>query len=238
MGNKKFYTFFKFTILCTVFAGVLSYSPLKNNTLYSVLESKKIIDTIYADLHKGFSLSVKKQKEFIQNPEDATYGEITHQGAEDLFKYLQLREDDVFYDLGSGVGKLIVQSYLVTPAKKVVGIELSSLRAIQAKKAFKKMLEMDLIHPKKNIDFIEGDFLKQSLNDATVIYICDVSFSDKLMKKISAKISKLNPGIRVISYKNLNTFFKGNKFRLEDTKSYQTSWNKAGSSVHIYRINP
>jgi hypothetical protein len=195
-----------------------------------------IIDSIYAKLHDGFSLTVKKQKEFIGSPADATYGEITYRGAKELFADLNLGPNDIFYDLGSGVGKMIVQAYLTTSAKKVVGIELSSLRAQQADKALVAMKKRGLLSSAKQINFIEGDFLKQSLDDATVIYICNTTFSKKLMTNISAKLASLKAGVRVVSYKKLDSCCGADRFKLEKMGRYQTSWNSRGSTVHIYKL--
>ena len=88
---------------------------------------------------------VESEKE-SSSRDPSTYGEITELGARQLFqrmglfhrktKWLNNNDDDVddddrfvFYDLGSGVGRLVVQAYMELPnLKSVLGVELSPTR--------------------------------------------------------------------------------------------------------------
>ena len=90
---------------------------------------------------------VESEKETAAR-DPSTYGEITELGARQLFQRMGLfnrrnnknnsrsqkeDEDDddrfVFYDLGSGVGRLVVQAYMELPnLKSVLGVELSPTR--------------------------------------------------------------------------------------------------------------
>eukprot|EP00978_Attheya_sp_CCMP212_P047357 scaffold421326_cov62-Attheya_sp.AAC.1 len=101
------------------------------------------------------SVNDDDSEEEFNNP--STYGEITELGARQLFWYMKLlRNDDnveettttttttkassssnvQFYDLGSGAGKLVLQTYMELPClTRAVGIELAPSRhdlAIQA----------------------------------------------------------------------------------------------------------
>lgn len=76
-----------------------------------------------------------------------TYGEITALGARQLARGLGLDQVGnrvgpvVFCDLGSGVGKLVVQIFLEQPAvRRVVGVELSAVRCARARAAWSALL--------------------------------------------------------------------------------------------------
>src|SRR5690242_4084793 len=61
-----------------------------------------------------------------------TYGEILHESVTRLFPHISLNDQDVLFDLGSGIGKLAIQFFLQTNIKSCVGIEISSVLHAQA----------------------------------------------------------------------------------------------------------
>ena len=64
-----------------------------------------------------------------QGPLERIYGEITPRGITALLSYLDLDQQDVFYDLGSGFGRMCIQVYLLAPMlHKSVGVELVCYR--------------------------------------------------------------------------------------------------------------
>src|SRR5579864_8957251 len=56
-----------------------------------------------------------------------TYGEILFPSFNEIIKRMDINENDVFYDLGSGAGKSALQFFLKTPVKKIIGIEANKL---------------------------------------------------------------------------------------------------------------
>jgi len=86
---------------------------------------KNILDEIYTGI-SGYGIPQEESELVREGGGDPTYGELTYEAAEVLFE--DFTTDTVFYDLGSGVGKVIAQVYLTTPAKKAVGYELADTR--------------------------------------------------------------------------------------------------------------
>ncbi|CAD7940539.1 unnamed protein product [Amoebophrya sp. A120] len=76
------------------------------------------------------------------------YGEVTFEGMRKVYKYLNLRPGDTFYDLGSGVGKLPLYVFLRTAAENLsqcssFGLEVGERRhdlACMARERLRKML--------------------------------------------------------------------------------------------------
>ena len=58
----------------------------------------------------------------------ACYGEISVAGFAAVLGVMRLERDDVFYDLGSGTGKVVLQAALQTEVGRSVGLELSESR--------------------------------------------------------------------------------------------------------------
>ena len=52
-----------------------------------------------------------------------TYGEMLYPSVKKLLNKLQIESNDIFLDLGSGLGKLVLQVWMQTILKSVIGIE-------------------------------------------------------------------------------------------------------------------
>jgi hypothetical protein len=176
-----------------------------------------------------------------QPPDPSTYGEITSKGARQLLYVMGLLDghDDCsgfsgggdihLYDLGSGVGKFVIQAMLelssktttktktktttttTAPTTYYYGIELSPTRhdiAIQAKQ---RLLQLELEEVETmllfrnyhdagdNIQFVLDDILNVDLTNSTHIYVASLCFPSSLMTKLESKIVKECTGITIIA---------------------------------------
>eukprot|EP00931_Biecheleriopsis_adriatica_P068522 TRINITY_DN4246_c0_g1_i1.p1 TRINITY_DN4246_c0_g1~~TRINITY_DN4246_c0_g1_i1.p1 ORF type:complete len:328 (+),score=62.00 TRINITY_DN4246_c0_g1_i1:79-1062(+) len=73
------------------------------------------------------------------DPCNLQYGEVTYQGMEPLYDALGLRKGDVFYDLGCGVGKLVLYVALRGEISRSVGLEVGERRHVLAEGACKQL---------------------------------------------------------------------------------------------------
>ncbi|MEM7496146.1 MAG: hypothetical protein AAF471_08600, partial [Myxococcota bacterium] len=92
----------------------------------SYAETKKALEQIYGNELLPFQIPDGKNAP----PEDPgaqadAYGKLTTASADLLLNEFDLRSEDVFYDLGSGRGQLVLHAALATPVRKAVGIEKS-----------------------------------------------------------------------------------------------------------------
>ena len=65
----------------------------------------------------------------------ATYGEITPAGFTTLAQRLRLAADDEFTDLGSGLGRCVVQAAVASGVRRATGVEIAASRHALATKA-------------------------------------------------------------------------------------------------------
>ena len=195
------------------------------------MDTRKNIRRLYKDIDGHIDLGQKEKEKIRIARSSAVYGEITPAAAEKLIEYINFKPKDVFYDLGSGVGKLIIQAALLGGPKKLVGIELSSSRHKMAQTVLKQAQEEKLLKA-KNVEFICGDILKRSLDEATVIYTCSTAFPGPFFNKVVNRIAQLKPGTLFISLDEA----KPNK-RLEavDVLRLDMTW-KRRSPVYVYRV--
>ncbi|KAL4115759.1 hypothetical protein PRIC2_012765 [Phytophthora ramorum] len=132
-----------------------------------------------------------------------TYGEVSVESiAATILPLLNLDEDDVFFDLGCGTGKILVQAALQTSCKRTIGIELMQNRVLEGHKALKRLKALDLsILHEKQIEVFRGDIFvppeEAHLMDATVVFINNVMFGPVLMLKVLALLKDM-PKLRCV----------------------------------------
>ena len=108
-----------------------------------------------------------------------------------IFKLADLKEGEVFYDLGCGNGKVIAYAAKNFPVK-AVGIEAAWPLWLVAKISL-------LAAPKERSQVKFGNLFNEDLRQADVVYFFGMPNSVK--KRLRLKLEKeLKPGARVISY--------------------------------------
>lgn len=169
----------------------------------------------------------------IQNKNfTGTYGEIVPNSVREYMKFLCFTKNDVFYDLGSGIGKIPVQLYCETELKKSYGVELVESRHKIAEEIATK-LNKDcgrLLH------FCCADFTSHCFHfdsATTVVYLCSTCFTNDMMNIVLDKMENLPLLRAVITLKK----FEGEKARLlfEEPAEISTpsTWSQ-GTKSYIY----
>lgn len=114
-----------------------------------------------------------------------TYGEILYPSLNKVIDYMDINENDIFYDFGSGVGKVVLQMFLNTPVKKAVGIEANKERNDGAVKIYSQIKkEFTELFENREMDCINKNFLEVDTKDATIIYTCSTLFEPELLADI------------------------------------------------------
>ncbi len=101
---------------------------------------------------------------------------------DELFKTLQLKENTVFYDLGSGYGKVILYGAYHFPHVTFKGIEIIEERNAICNQLIEKL-------QLKNISTYCKDFFEVDLSDGTAFYIFNPLYEadyPKLIEKLKA----------------------------------------------------
>ena len=123
-----------------------------------------------------------------------------------IFEYIKHEfdgsiRDGNFYDLGSGTGKPILAMALIHRFKRLIGIEfLDNLfkLSLSIKQNYDNSIGVkfenyrqcfDFDSPNQ-IEFLQGDFLKHSCEDTSIIFANSTCFSINLMNNIANKANK------------------------------------------------
>lgn len=140
----------------------------------------------------------KKQADDECGPVNA----ITPTQIMNMLKLANLSSGDVFYDLGSGYGRVVRFAVTKWRVKKAIGIEYDGDRFCVARTIAKRELTRNQL---KKIDFLCIDIVKSDFSDATVIYDGheedkeEIKIYNKVLKNRRVKIVKMD--LPLISYK-------------------------------------
>ncbi len=97
---------------------------------------------------------------------------------------LELKNNDIFYDLGSGSGNVILYvSNRYPQLKHVIGIEAALIPYLVS-----KLRILIFAKNRENLKFIRDDIRKTDIGDATKIY---VYLFPKLLKEMTPKLKKV-----------------------------------------------
>lgn len=163
----------------------------------------------------------------------AVYGELTVAGVTELARYLEMGGQDVFYDIGSGIGKLVLQLACTLRLKRIVGIEIAGERYDASRIALERARGLGLLKTADCV-FRHEDALKSDLSDATVVYTCSTCFPDALLYRLASKVAQLTTNPPFITLKPLHPK-KPRSLELIDGIDLAASWSPR-LSAYVYRV--
>ena len=110
---------------------------------------------------------------------------------DDMLRLVDVRPDDVLYDLGSGDGRLVIEAAKRYRARGV-GVEMQGDLVKSALAGAKREGVAD------RVKFVQGDLFETDLHEATVVTLYLLPrFATRLVPKLRAE---LRPGARVVSH--------------------------------------
>lgn len=109
----------------------------------------------------------------------------------EIIKAIDIKENSVFYDLGCGDGRILVECRKKQPGAKLVGIEKFPLPYLVAR------LNLRFFNKNTGITIKRKDIFEEDLSSATHVY---TYLLPKLMDKLLPKLEReLKPGAKLIS---------------------------------------
>lgn len=193
------------------------------------LSSRQIMNRIYKDIC-GFKIPKNDERQVRESKGSPVYGEITYGSLNQLLSFLNLSSEDVFFDLGSGVGKVILYTALTSKVKKAIGVELSTTRYNDALAA---LLNAQYFDPSlsKRCEFKNDDLMNIDLKPATVIYTCSTAFSLSFMRQVTERLSTFPHSFRLVTLQDLPI---EKDFTLINIMRLDMSWTRK-TPVYIYQ---
>jgi len=205
-------------------------------------EAKEIIANLYKDMEScGAGLDeeeqvgevvreklVEKSEEEIKEEKRPDYKEIPLDILYDILKECGC-DEGTFYYLGSGIGKVVIATHMLSDFSKCIGIEIDKNLhhcASQVKDEYIKMLDDS---QRDEVELVQGDFLEQNFSDANVVLIGIHPKSTTTVKKIEKKFEDLRSEIKIIS---MFGFLKNGGAKAIKSKEYHFPWGN--DKVYFY----
>ncbi|MCE4604289.1 MAG: class I SAM-dependent methyltransferase [Aeropyrum sp.] len=108
-----------------------------------------------------------------------------------ILELLELKEGDVFYDLGCGDGRVVIEAAKRYPLKKAVCVET---REDLIKEARRKAEDNSV---SEIIEFVNNDFFKVDISEATAVYMYLLtSVNESLRPKLGRELKE---GARIVT---------------------------------------
>lgn len=165
-------------------------------------------------------VKVNHQKNLINE----TYGEILYPGLSKIASNVRIHQEDILYDLGSGIGKAALQFFLTTPLKHVHGIEYlpylhhAALAALEQSK-----IEIPLFYQNRHISFECADFLKTSIKEATIVLLASPCFSPSILSQLAERLDQNTKTHTILTLKPLPL----TQFMFKKVIRIECSWDAA-----------
>ncbi|KAK2737562.1 Nucleosomal histone H3-Lys79 methylase [Myotisia sp. PD_48] len=208
---------------------------------------ERILTQVYARM---VSPRVESLRQY-ENGTDNVYGELLPRFISEIFKRTNLAPDQVFVDLGSGVGNVVLQAALEIGCESW-GCEMMknacALAELQQAE-FKARCRLWGLSAGK-VHLVEGDFLEderigKALRKADVVLINNQAFTPETNNRLINHLLDFKEGCKIVSLKsfvpsghklqarNLNSPINLLSVKKHDYWSDCVSWTNAGGSYFI-----
>lgn len=189
-----------------------------------------MIQEIYKNLKSGYRSVCSDYPADKSN--DYIYGEITFNGVKTLYNSIDFNNKH-FIDIGSGVGKMVIQIALETTASSSTGYEIIKERynvSCQAKERY------DLMKHDTNVEFIlntykDSLFDKDKLSKYDIYFINNLTWTPETSKLLLDALKRnVKPGNIIISSKVIPIDEITTHSYLEVEMSWTAKYN-----LHVYK---
>ncbi|KAL6419907.1 hypothetical protein ACFW04_011071 [Cataglyphis niger] len=163
------------------------------------------------------------------------YGETSYELVCQMIDQIDVTEDDVFVDLGSGVGQVVLQMAAATLCKICIGVERADVPSTYAQSMeinFRKWLNW---YGKRCGEYrlVKGDFLadehRESITGATIVFVNNFAFGPTVDHQLKERFADLRDGARIVSSKS----FCPLNFRITDR-----NLSDIGTIMHVSEMSP
>mmetsp|Transcript_74361 Transcript_74361/g.174537 ORF Transcript_74361/g.174537 Transcript_74361/m.174537 type:complete len:215 (+) Transcript_74361:191-835(+) len=184
---------------------------------------------MYAGHPDGNDIGEKEEDMVDDSGGHYGYGEATFEGVEQIAAALHLDSESNFVDLGSGIGKMVIQAALQFGVKQSTGVELSPSRHCVAETIRERNVHSDVNWKflavqggLARVCFVCDDIMTCPLNSATHIYVASLLFSKEFLVRLGGRLSDLSGLRRVATLQPFPGGLKG--FTLRGTIDADMTW--------------
>lgn len=168
------------------------------------MSDKEIFEDLYKNID-GFKISRESKTRMNSKDPELVYGEITFDAMAELIKRLPDTKSKVFYDLGSGTGKITTLAALLGNFSKIVGVELIAELCEVAEQVRRRLAIIlakrysDKKQQPPQLVLIHDNILAVDFSDADFIFVPATCLSDSAVMFLNRRLTMLKRDAIIIS---------------------------------------
>lgn len=200
------------------------------------LYAETLFNHLYSSID-GYSVSNSARKHHGCDTEKFLYGEVPFQSWKDILLRANPKKDSVFFDLGSGTGRIVMASHLLSDFRKCVGVEiLKGLfeKSCEVKAEFEKNIKPKILEHsnEKKLEFICSDIFSVNLAEAGLIFMNHPFKDEENFNLLEEKfLDELKPQAKIVT---TIRSLKNKRFKNLGSHTYNFSWGD--STAHFFEI--
>lgn len=167
-----------------------------------------------------------------ENKISENQGEILAPSINKLLQIIKPTAQDIFFDLGAGSGKVVMQVFLNSPVKEAHGIEILSTPYQKAHTAIEKV-KMDcpyLFENQRKLSILRGSFLEIPFHTATIALINATCFEPTLIWELGKQLNQAPHLHTILSLRPIPSL---NSLSFKQAVRIHCSWD--ASLCYIYQ---
>jgi [histone H3]-lysine79 N-trimethyltransferase len=204
--------------------------PTKRYTLPSRNMLRHIVQQVY-----NYAVSEPEKLNQYEPFSPEVYGETSFELVCQMIDEINITQDDVFIDLGSGVGQVVLQVAASTKAKICIGIEKADVPSRYAENMNQMFRTWMKWFGKKYGEYqlLKGDFLadehREKIMSATIVFVNNFAFGPNVDHSLKERFADLKDGAKIVSSKS----FCPLNFRITDR-----NLSDIGTIMHVKEMTP
>ena len=204
--------------------------PTKRSTLPSRNMLRHIVQQVY-----NYAVSEPEKLNQYEPFSPEVYGETSFELVCQMVDEINITHEDVFIDLGSGVGQVVLQVAASTKAKICIGIEKADVPSRYAENMNQMFRTWMKWFGKKYGEYqlLKGDFLadehREKIMSASVVFVNNFAFGPNVDHSLKERFADLKDGAKIVSSKS----FCPLNFRITDR-----NLSDIGTIMHVKEMTP
>ncbi len=200
------------------------------------IQAETIFNHLYGNIN-GYSVSNQARDSSGINTEKLLYGELPFETCQKIIEHINPKPNGVFFDLGSGTGRVVLAFHLLFNFRKCIGVELLQglhNKACEINIEFNKNVLPQLAGYINNreLQFLCGDIFTTDLSEADLIFMNHPFKEGDGFNKLEEKfLNELKPGTKIIT---IIRALKNPRFKNLGSQTYKFSWGD--STAHFFEI--
>lgn len=198
--------------------------------------AETLFNYLYGQIN-GYDVSNAARRKFTSDTSKFLYGELPFTTWQQIVEHANPKKDGVFFDLGSGTGRVVVASHLLYDFKKSIGVELLDGlhdKAMEVKENFEKTIkpQVEKQVEGRELQFIKSDIFAVDLREADFIFMNHPFKDGEVFMKLEEKfLSELKPGTKIVT---IIRALRNPAFKSLGSQTYKFSWGD--STAHFFEV--